>query len=425
MKQYSEMTESEILSELKEIKKEYEALKSKGLKLDMSRGKPGVSQLDLTESLLRILPDGKSCKAEDGFDCRNYGLLLGLPEARALFSELLGIPAKNIIIGGNSSLNMMYDTMARAMLYGVLGHTPWCKLDKVRFLCPSPGYDRHFSICQSFGIEMIPVRMTESGPDMDEVERLVISDPSIKGIWCVPKYSNPDGITYSDETVRRFASLKCAAPDFRIFWDNAYAVHDIDDEPDTLLDLFSLVQGTENEDMLYYFFSTSKISYPGAGVAIAAMSDRNLEATKKIIEVQTIGTDKINQLRHVRYFTNAEGILDHMKLHSRYLAPRFAAVLDTLDSELTETGIAHWTKPKGGYFVSLYLSNGLAKRTAQLCKEAGVTITPAGATYPYGNDPYDSNLRLAPSYPTCEELYEAMHILCVSAKLAYLERAAC
>lgn len=419
---YSEMAREELLSLKEEVETEYNRLLSLGLCLDMSRGKPGTSQLDLTESLLGILPDGKSCKAEGGTDCRNYGLLLGLPEARALFSELLDIPAKNIIIGGNSSLNMMYDAMVRAMLYGVMGHTPWCRLEKVRFLCPCPGYDRHFSICQSLGIEMIPIEMTPTGPDMDTVERLAASDPAVKGIWCVPKYSNPDGITYSDETVMRFAKLKCAAPDFRIFWDNAYAVHDFEDTGDSLLNLFSLVQGTENEDMIYYFFSTSKISYPGAGVAVCCMSDKNLEHTKKIIEVQTIGTDKINQLRHVRYFTNAEGVMDHMKLHSRYLAPRFHAVLNTLENELGGTGVAHWTRPKGGYFVSLYLNDGMAKRTAELVKRAGVTITPAGATYPYGNDPRDRNLRLAPSYPTVDELEQAMHILCVSAKLAWLEK---
>lgn len=423
---YKKTDVNTLKQEYEALKQEYEAYKAMKLSLNMARGKPDTDQLNISQDILSIFSDIENCIAQDGTDCRNYGLLDGIPEAKRFFANILAVEENELIVCGNSSLNLMYDTIVRCLLYGASENTtPWIKQGTIKFLCPAPGYDRHFAICQSLGIEMIPITMTKNGPDMDAVEALVASDPAIKGIWCVPKYSNPDGTTYSDETVRRFANLSPAADDFRIFWDNAYAVHDIDDEPDTLLDLFSLVQGTENEDMLYYFFSTSKISYPGAGVAIAAMSDRNLEATKKIIEVQTIGTDKINQLRHVRYFTNAEGILDHMKLHSRYLAPRFAAVLDTLDGELTETGIAHWTKPKGGYFVSLYLSNGLAKRTAQLCKEAGVTITPAGATYPYGNDPFDSNLRLAPSYPTCEELYEAMHILCVSAKLAYLERAAC
>ncbi len=422
-KKYEEMTKAELEAERSALLTEYERIKSLGLNLDMSRGKPSNIQLDLTESLLRVLHDSASCKAEDGTDCRNYGQLFGLSEARELFSSLLDIPAKNIILGGNSSLNMMYDAVVRAMLFGVVGSPkPWGKLDKVKFLCPAPGYDRHFHICESLGIEMITVDMTPTGPDMDTVERLVASDDSIKGIWCVPKYSNPQGITYSDDTVRRFARLKCAAPDFRIFWDNAYAVHDIADEPDELLNIFELMHGTEFENQLYYFFSTSKISFPGAGVALMAMSDANLEATKKIIEVQTIGPDKINQLRHVRYFTNAEGIHDHMKLHGRYLKPRFECVLRTLDEELAPAGIAEWTKPKGGYFISLDLPDGTAKATYKLVTDAGVTITKAGATFPYGKDPRDRNLRLAPTYPPIEELSPAIRVICVCAKLAYLNK---
>lgn len=422
MKKYEEMTKEELEKELEAVKKEYEDIKAKNYSLDMSRGKPSMDQLGLTESLLHILTDGKDCKTEDGIDCRNYGQLFGLKEARALFSDLLDIPADNIILGGNSSLNMMYDTVARAMLYGVPGSDkPWCKLDRVKFLCPSPGYDRHFHICESLGIEMITVDMTPTGPDMDQVERLVAEDESIKGIWCVPKYSNPQGITYSDETVRRFARLKCKAKDFRIFWDNAYAVHDLGDDGDKLLNIFRLTEGTEFADQVYYFFSTSKISFPGSGVALLALSDRNLEATKKIIEAQTIGPDKINQLRHVRYFTNAEGIIDHMRLHGMVLKPKFDVVLETLERELAPAGIAAWTKPKGGYFISLDVADGTAKETYRLAAEAGVKMTKAGATFPYGNDPRDRNLRLAPSFPPVEELSKAIHVICVCAKLAYLQ----
>ena len=423
MKKYSEMTREELIAERAAVLSEYEALKAKKYNLDMSRGKPSMDQLGLTESMLHILTNGSDCKTEDGIDCRNYGQLFGLKEARELFSDLLGIPADNIILGGNSSLNMMYDTVARAMLYGVPGsEKPWCKLDKVKFLCPSPGYDRHFHICESLGIEMIPVDMTPDGPDMDAVERLVAEDESIKGIWCVPKYSNPQGITYSDETVKRFARLDCKAKDFRIFWDNAYAVHDLDDNGDKLKNTFALMHGTKYEDQLYYFFSTSKISFPGSGVALLALSDNNLAATKKIIEAQTIGPDKINQLRHVRYFTNAEGIVDHMRLHGMVLKPKFDVVLQTLKNELAPAGIASWTEPKGGYFISLDVYEGTAKETYRLASEAGVKMTNAGATFPYGKDPHDKNLRLAPSFPPLEELSAAIHVICVCAKLAYLNK---
>ncbi len=423
-KNYSEMNKAELEAEYALVLGEYESLKSKELSLDMSRGKPDSEQLDLTESMLGILPDSASCKSKDGVDCRNYGLLYGLPEARALFSEVLDVPAKNIILGGNSSLNMMYDAMARAMLYGVVGSaSPWCRQDEVKFICCVPGYDRHFSICESLGIKMINVDMTATGPDMDTVEKLVAEDATIKGIWCVPKYSNPDGITYSDETVKRFAALKTAAPDFRIFWDNAYAIHDIADEGDTLLNLFKLVQGTENEDKVYMFFSTSKITYPGAGVAMMVMSDANVDHASKILTVQTIGPDKMNQLRHVRYFKNAEGMFDHMKLHSMHLRPKFDILLTTLRDELGYTGIGEWFEPKGGYFVSLNLCDGLAKLTYTLAAAVGVTLTKVGATFPYGIDPRDRNLRLAPSYPTNPELALASHAICVCAKLAYLKKA--
>lgn len=423
MKKYSEMTDGEALAEYESLVAEYEDIKSKKLSLDMSRGKPNTEQLDLTESLLCVLHSSRQCKTQDGTDCRNYGLLFGLPEARSLFSELLDIPANNIILGGNSSLNIMYDTVARAMLYGVYGsEKPWCQLPEVKFLCPVPGYDRHFAICESLGIKMINVDMTPTGPDMDTVERLVAEDESIKGIWCVPKYSNPDGITYSDETVRRFANLKTAAKDFRIFWDNAYAVHDIEDEGDNVLNLFRLLQGTENEDKLFYFFSTSKISFPGSGVALMAVSDNNREQIKNIMQVQTIGSDKINQLRHVKYFKNAEGILDHMKLHARHLRPKFEIVLSTLENELAGADIASWIKPRGGYFISLNTADGLAKLTYDLAAAAGVTLTKAGSTFPYGRDERDRNLRLAPTYPSDEELAVAIHIVCICVKLAYFKK---
>ena len=420
MAKYIDMTNDEARKEYNALLAEYEEIKTKKLSLDMSRGKPNAEQLDLTESLLGVLSKSEQCRAKDGTDCRNYGILFGLPEARQMFAELLDIPAANIILGGNSSLNMMYDTMARAMLYGVYGsETPWCRLPEVKFLCPVPGYDRHFSICESLGIKMINVPMTPTGPDMDMVEKLVAEDESIKGIWCVPKYSNPDGITYSDETVRRFANLKTAAKDFRIFWDNAYAVHDIEDEGDKLLNLFELIKGTENEDKLFMFFSTSKISFPGSGVALMALSDNNREQIKNILTVQTIGPDKINQLRHVWYFKNAEGILDHMKLHARHIRPKFEIVLSSLEKELGDTGIASWVRPKGGYFISLNTADGLAKATYDLAAEAGVTLTKAGSTFPYGVDPSDKNLRLAPTYPSDEELALAIHIVCICVKLSY------
>ena len=416
------MSEEELSAEYEALKAQYQSLLTENLSIDMSRGKPGAEQLNLTEGMLTVVSTNEQCHSENGQDCRNYGDLLGLHEARALFSELLDIPYENIVLGGNSSLNMMYDALARAMLYGVPGgDTPWCRLPKVKFLCPAPGYDRHFAICESLGIEMIPVTMTETGPDMTQIEYLVSKDESIKGIWCVPKYSNPDGITYSDDTVRRFANLSPKAKDFRIFWDNAYGVHDIAEEGDTLLNLFRLMQGTEKENMLYLFFSTSKITYAGGGVALMAASDENVEHMKKIIGIQTIGPDKVNQLRHVRYFGDADGIRAHMRRHADILRPKFEAVLHALRTELEPAGIARWNTPKGGYFVSVFLAPGTAKRTWQLMKKLGITLTGVGATYPYGKDPEDSNLRIAPSCPTPSELERAMECLCVTAKLAYLE----
>lgn len=404
--------------QLKELLSEYEAYKARGLKLDMSRGKPCKEQLDISEDLLRTLPDNASCIGESG-DYRNYGLLDGIPEAKKLFAELLGVRAENVIVGGNSSLNMMYDTVARAELFGVMGHTPWKDQGKISFLCVVPGYDRHFTVTEAFGINMINVPMLADGPDMDKVEELV-RDSSVKGIWCVPKYSNPDGITYSDEVVRRFANLQPAAEDFRIFWDNAYAIHDLDDDGDSLLNIFEETAKTGKQDMVYMFASTSKVTFPGSGVAVLCASEANIADIKKHMFAQTIGADKLNQMRHVRYFKNAEGVKSYMKKHAAIIKPRFDVVLSAFEKELT--GIATWHKPKGGYFVSLNVPNGCAKRVAQLMREAGVVMTGAGATYPYKNDPEDKNLRIAPTYPTVEELKIAVDILCLCVKIAALEK---
>lgn len=411
-------SKKELLDLKKELEIQYEAYKAQKLKLDMSRGKPAGTQLDLNNGILNTL---ESYITEDGTDARNYGVLDGLKEAKRLFSDLLGISKDKIIIGGNSSLNMMYDSIVRLYIFGTQGCTPWGKLDKVKFLCPSPGYDRHFAICEELNIEMITVPMTNEGPDMDYVEALVKEDETIKGIWCVPLYSNPQGICYSDEVVERLACMETAAPDFKIFWDNAYGVHHIYEERQ-LKDIFAVAEEAGNEDRIYYFFSTSKITFPGAGVALMASSVKNLNEIKSHMGIQTIGHDKLNQLRTVHYFKDAEGIRLHMKKLAEELRPKFDVVLSTLERELQDTGFATWEKPQGGYFVAIDTLEGCAKRTVALAQEAGVTLTSAGATFPYKKDPKDTNIRLAPTYPTLDELKVAIELFCVCVKLAGIER---
>ena len=419
---YLNMSKSELTQQLEQLQDEYKKYCDMGLKLDMSRGKPGAEQLNLSEGLLKTIVSNDDCKTADGLDCRNYGVLTGIPEIKEMFAELLGVEENEIMVGGNSSLNMMFDAVSAMMTANVNGGTPWAKLDKVKWLCPAPGYDRHFGITEYFGIEMITVPMTSQGPDMDMVEELVSNDSSIKGIWCVPKYSNPQGITYSDETVTRFAKLKPAADDFRIIWDNAYAIHDIAEQGDTLLNIMEECKKYGNEDLPIIFASTSKITFPGAGVACMAASEKNMKFFLKKYTIQTIGYDKLNMLRHVKFFGNYQGLLAHMQKHRAVLEPRFKAVTDKLDAELSGLGIAQWVNPKGGYFVSVDVLEGCAKRVVQLCKDAGVVLTGAGATYPYGKDPKDSNIRLAPTLPPVEELEIAMNLFCLSTKIAALEK---
>lgn len=423
MRPYSERTREELLQEKKELEARFEKIKAMGLKLDMSRGKPAQAQLDLANGMMDVLNSTSDMRCEAGVDCRNYGIMDGIPEARRLLAEMSEVPEKNILIYGNSSLNVMFDTVARAMSMGVCGHTPWAQLEKVKFLCPVPGYDRHFGITEFFGIEMINVPLYTTGPDMDMVEKLVSEDPLIKGIWCVPKYSNPTGISYSDETVLRFAHLKPAAEDFRIFWDNAYSIHHLyDDDQDVILELLTECQKAGNEDMVYKFISTSKVSFPGSGIAAMAASEANLADARKAMFYQTIGHDKLNQLRHVRFFKDMDGVRAHMKKHAAILRPKFEAVLDVLERELGGLEIGSWVKPKGGYFIAFDSLPGCAKAIVAKAKEAGLTMTGAGATYPYGKDPQDSNIRIAPSYPTPEELELAGQVFVLSVKLVSIDK---
>lgn len=423
MTAYKDLTKEELLELKSGLEARYEEVKAKGLKLDMSRGKPSTEQLNLSMGMMDVLNSSADLTCADGVDCRNYGGLDGIAEAKQLLADMMEVPKDNVIIFGNSSLNVMYDTVARAMTHGILGSTPWCRLDKVKFLCPVPGYDRHFGITEHFGIEMINVPMTPTGPDMDMVEKLVSEDPAVKGIWCVPKYSNPQGITYSDETVFRFANLKPAAEDFRIYWDNAYCVHHLyEDKQDYLIEILSECKKAGNPDMVYKFISTSKVSFPGSGIAALAASEANLAEAKKYMFYQTIGHDKLNQLRHVRFFKDINGMREHMKKHAQILRPKFETVISVLENELGGLGIGSWSKPKGGYFISFDAMEGCAKAIVAKAKEAGLIMTGAGATFPYGKDPKDSNIRIAPSFPTPEELAVAAQIFVLSVKLISVEK---
>ena len=423
MKSYKEMSKEELAALKTELEKAYEDAKGKGLKLDMSRGKPSAAQLDMTMPIMDVLNAESDLRTEAGVDCRNYGVMDGIPEAKALMGAMMGVAPEKVIVCGNASLTIMYNTVSRSVTHGVCGSTPWCKLDKVKFLCPVPGYDRHFAVTEHFGIEMINIPMTPTGPDMDLVEKYVNEDPAVKGIWCVPKYSNPQGITYSDETVKRFAALKPAAEDFRIFWDNAYGIHDLyEDDKDELLDIMTECEKAGNPDMVYIFASTSKVSFSGSGIAAIAASEKNLADIRKTMTIQTIGYDKINQLRHVRYFKDINGLRAQMKKEADILRPKFEAVISTLEAELSGLGIGEWIKPKGGYFISFNTMEGCAKAVVAKCKEAGVVLTGAGATYPYGKDPKDSNIRIAPSFPTPEEMQQATELFVLCVKLVSVNK---
>lgn len=423
MTAYKDLSREEFLELKKELEVEFEDVKGKGLKLDMSRGKPSKAQLDLSMGMMDVLNGDSDLVCEEGVDCRNYGVIDGIKEAKQLFADMMEVPKDNIIIFGNSSLNVMYDTVARAMTHGIMGSTPWAKLDKVKFLCPVPGYDRHFKITEHFGIEMINIPMTQDGPDMDLVAQYVENDPSVKGIWCVPKYSNPQGITYSDETVHRFATLNPAAEDFRIFWDNAYGIHHLyEDKQDYLIEILMECKKEGHPDMVYKFGSTSKISFPGSGIAAIAASDNNLKEIRQMMSIQTIGHDKLNQLRHVRYFKDIHGMVEHMKKHADILRPKFETVLNVLETELGGLEIGSWIAPRGGYFISFDSMEGCAKAIVAKAKEAGLIMTGAGATFPYGKDPKDSNIRIAPSFPTPEELAVAAQVFVLSVKLVSIDK---
>ena len=417
---YNQMSKEELVSLKSGLEKKYEEVKSLGLSLDMSRGKPSADQLDLTMDMLNVMSSVEDCKAENGFDCRNYGVLDGMPECKKLFADILDVEPKNIIIGGTSSLNLMYDYLNQCMYLGVTGCEPWSKQGKVKFICNTPGYDRHFAITELFGIEMISVEMDEFGPDVEEITELV-KDPMVKGMFCVPKYSNPNGVTYTDERVKALAALKPAAKDFRVIWDNAYIIHELTDTPDILMNIFEACKEFGTEDNFVEFTSTSKISFPGAGVSAIAASDNNIAEIKKRLNFQTISYDKLNQLRHVKFFKNADGVKAHMDKHAAIMAPKFNMVLDMLEKEIAPLGIGEWVKVKGGYFISYNTVGSSAKRIGELCKNAGLVLTTVGATYPYGVDPEDKNIRIAPSFPPVDDLRKAMEVFCLCAKLAAVE----
>lgn len=423
MKTYQEMTKEELLQEKASLEAAYKEIQAKGLKLDMSRGKPSSEQLDLSMGILDAIDSKTALVSENGMDLRNYGILDGIPEAKRLIAEMLGCDAENVIVYGNSSLNIMYDQISRAMVFGICGHTPWMKQDKIKFLCPVPGYDRHFAITESFGIEMINVPLLDDGPDMDMVEKLVSEDPAIKGIWCVPKYSNPSGVTYSDETVIRFAHLKPAAPDFRIFWDNAYCVHHLyADRQDVILNINEQCELAGNPDLVYEFCSTSKVTFPGAGIAALATSANNAADIRKHLSIQTIGYDKTNQRRHVVYFKNFDGIKQHMLSLAQLIRPKFELVDKYLREEVGSRGIGFWKKPIGGYFICFESLEGCAKEIVSKCKDAGVVLTAAGATFPYGKDPKDSVIRIAPTYPNLAELEEALKVFVTVVRLVSVDK---
>lgn len=423
MPAYKDLSKEELLEEKASLEARFQEVKEKGLKLDMTRGKPSTAQLDLAMGMMDVLNSTSDLKCLEGVDCRNYGVLDGIREAKQLLADMTEVSPDNIIIYGNSSLNVMFDTVSRSMTHGVMGSTPWSKLDKVKFLCPVPGYDRHFKITEYFGIEMINIPMTADGPDMDMVEKYVNEDPTVKGIWCVPKYSNPQGLTYSDETVRRFARLNPAAEDFRIYWDNAYGIHHLyDDKQDHLIEILMECKKEGRPDMVYKFCSTSKVSFPGSGVAAIAASEANLKFIKKHMTIQTIGHDKLNQLRHVRYFKDIHGMVEHMRKHADIIRPKFEAVLTSMERELSGLEIGSWIEPRGGYFISFDALPGCAKAIVAKAKEAGLVMTDAGATFPYGKDPDDSNIRIAPTFPTLDEVKTAMQIFILSVKLVSIDK---
>lgn len=419
---FSEMNQAELRVQYENAKKEYEEIKAMGLNLNMARGKPSAAQLDLALGVLTTLHAKTEFANSKGDDVRNYGFWDGLTAMKDFFSSIMEVPASTVITGNNSSLGIMFDVFCKGMTHGFAGQTPWARLDTKKFLCPCPGYDRHFGITEYFGFELIPVPMLPTGPDMDLIEKLASEDESIKGVWCVPKYSNPTGITYSDETVRRFANLKPAAKDFRIFWDNAYCIHDLTDTPDKLLNIWEEALKAGTEDNIFIFASTSKITFPGAGVSAMACSEKNNEELKKHFVTETIGPDKMNQLRHILYFREIGGVMNLMQGHREILEPKFRKVCEVLENEIGEYGIAKWNMPNGGYFINCDVMDGCAKRVFGLCKEAGVVITDAGATFPYGKDPKDSNIRIAPSFPPIDELERAIRVFTVCLKLAASEK---